>query len=206
MEIGYRSTLVGLAAAVLMAACVGSATAGRLSLSHGSLVRATWAALRFQLLGITGAECPVTLEASYHSTTSAKVVGTLSGYMTRALLGRCITGSATILSETLPWHIQYGGFNETLPRPRPILNLVGSSWKISNALTGSCVARTTSMEPSTAIAEPTYEAGGNGIIERIRTDEIRRIECVPLGRGNLAGSAAVTESPGGARNVLLRLI
>jgi len=205
MHTRIKLTLIGLSAALLMATAVGTASAGRLSFSHAELVRASFAAIRYQLLGITGAECPVTLESSFHSRTYSKTVGTLVGYVTRASLGRCITGSATILSETLPWHIQYGGFNEALPRPKPINNVIGLSLRINNALSGSCLARSTATEPIVYISEPTYEAGGNGIIERITVDETKRIECVGIGRGNFKGEGTITESAG-VRNELVRLI
>jgi len=205
MHTRSKLILIGLGAALIMVVGIGSASAGRLSLSHGELTQLRWAALRFQLLGITGAECPVTLESSFHTQTITKTVGTLIGYVTRASLGRCITGSATILSETLPWHIQYGGFSESLPRPKPIQNLVGASFRISNSFIGSCLATTEANRPGVGIAEPTYEAGGNGIIERLRVDETKRIFCNNLGEGSFAGSAVVVESRGG-RNVLIRLI
>jgi len=205
MHTRIKLTLIGLSAALLMATAVGIASAGRLSFSHAELVQARFAAIRFQIAGITGAECPVTLESSFHRTTFVKTVGALVGYVTRASIGRCITGSASILSETLPWHLQYGGFNEVLPRPRPINNLIGLSFRISNALTGACLAKTTATEPIVTISEPTYEAGGNGIIERTRVDAERRIECPGIGRGNFAGEGAITDSTG-ARNELVRLI
>jgi len=205
MHTRSKLVLIGLGAALLMAASVGSASAGRYSISHGELFRLSWASLRFQIIGITDAECPVTLEASLHSRTTSKVAGTLLGYITRASLGRCITGNATILSETLPWHVQYGGFNEALPRPKPIINITGFALQINNAVTGVCLMRTTATEPLTVITEPTYEAGGNGIAERLTTDETKSMACPPLGRGTIAGSSAVTDSSG-ARNVLIRLI
>jgi len=205
MHIRSKLFLIGLGTAMIMAVGVGSASAGRISISHGELTRLIWSSLKFQLAGITGAECPVTLEASYHSTTISKTPNTLLGYVTRASISRCITGNATILSETLPWHIQYGGFTETLPRPKLIQNLVGATFLINNPLIGTCRSRTTATEPGVAIVEPTYETGGNGIAERVRVDETKRIECVGIGRGNFAGEARSTESAG-ARNVLVRLI
>jgi len=206
MSTRSKLALIGLGAALIMAAAVGSASAGRYSISHGELFQLRWSSLRFQSAGITEFECPVTLESSLHSRTITKTVGTLLGYITRASLGRCITGSGTILSETLPWHVQYGGFNESLPRPRPIINIVGLALRMNNALTGACLLRTTAAQPLVVITEPTYEAGGNGIAERLTMDSTKRIECAPLGPANFAGSASIVESPGGARNVLVRLI
>jgi len=205
MRTRSKLVLMGLGAALIMAAAVGSASAGRYSISHGELFKIRWASLRFSLVGTTIAECPVTLESSLHNRTLAKTVGTLLGYVTRASLGRCIAGSATILSETLPWHVQYGGFSEALPSPRPIITIVGFAFRLNNAITGPCLMRSTSLEPVKGIIGPTYEAGGNGIAERFTMETSNSIECPQVGRFNFAGSAPVTESAG-ARNVLVRLI
>lgn len=54
MRTQYKAMVVGLvAAALLMSTSVGFTLAGRLSLSHGELVRVRWASLRFQIVGIT---------------------------------------------------------------------------------------------------------------------------------------------------------
>jgi hypothetical protein len=60
-------------------------------------------------------ECALTLEGSLHSRTLVKTTGALIGYITRATLGTCSRGSATILSTSLPWHVRYASFSGTLP-------------------------------------------------------------------------------------------
>jgi hypothetical protein len=63
--------------------------------------------------------CPVTIEGSYHSATIRKVRGALIGVITRAVINGnnppCEGGRATILQETLPWHITYDEFMGMLP-------------------------------------------------------------------------------------------
>jgi len=50
--------------------------------------------------GFAGAKCNLTLEGSVHSATLTKTVGLLIGYITRASIGPCPTGSATLLTAT----------------------------------------------------------------------------------------------------------
>lgn len=115
-----NAMLAVAASAVLMATAVGSASAGRLSLSTRTF-RVTWTSLEFSesSFGIS-IRCPVTFEGSFHSSTIAKVSGSLIGYITRAPLASsaCTGGSgegAAFGNESLPWHIRYNGFAGTLP-------------------------------------------------------------------------------------------
>jgi len=204
-----RSTLaiVGLAAALVMALAVGSASANHLSLSHGNLNRAIWNPLEFRG-GFGTVKCPVTLEQSFHSVTISKVVGALIGYVTGATVGTCTQGSATVLTATLPWHIQYGGFLGSLPRFTGVKELlIGASFQIREPVFGvTCLARSTTTNPSVGIAEEiTWEAGGNGIIRTLKAENGASIPCGSFS-GRFEGVARVTESPGGATNVLIRLI
>jgi hypothetical protein len=108
-----KRLLLILAAAGLLGALVSTASAGRLSLSSQTF-RATFARTDF-IGGFSTVECAVTLEGSMHGRTFAKTGGRLLGYVTRASLSSCTSGSATILTESLPWHLSYGGFFEPLP-------------------------------------------------------------------------------------------
>lgn len=197
--------LASLAATLAMAFAVSSASANHLSTSHGSLFKNVFASLAFKGLGITNTACPVTMEGSFHSATISKVVGSLIGAVTHVTVGTCTTGHATVLSETLPWHIQYGGFREVLPEPRPILNLIGASFRVEGSL-ATCLTTTTATNPASAIAEPTYEAGGNGKMTgaSLRTDPTRRIPCGGI-NGEFVGSATSVESVTG-EVLLVRLI
>jgi hypothetical protein len=108
-----RTSTALLAAITILAALTSTATAGRLSSSSQTL-RGTFARMSFGG-GFGTTECAVTLEGSLHSRTIAKTNGALIGYITRAILGTCPRGSATILTASLPWHARYASFSGTLP-------------------------------------------------------------------------------------------
>jgi len=122
-----RLAVVLAGAAVLATgAC---ASAQRLSIG-GRTIRVTWAHLEL-FDEITGGEgstmrCPVTLEGSFHSATIRKTRGALIGHVTRASIpsGHCTNGNATVLIETLPWHLTYEGFEGALPTISRLLFLL----------------------------------------------------------------------------------
>jgi len=114
MKLG-RVLIALVAVAVVLGVLVASASARNYELSSQTF-RTTFA--RFDLSGGIGAvECPVTMEGSFHTRTITKTVGSLIGYIREATIGGgCRRGSATILRETLPWHMRYAFFGGTLPR------------------------------------------------------------------------------------------
>src|ERR1044072_1283544 len=158
MRHSTKLAIIGLAAALLMTLIVGTASASRISISNKNLWRSAFAQFRFGAFGITAFDCELTLDGSFHSSTIAKIHRALIGHLTLASLGRCVTGSATILRATLPWHIAYSGHMGPLPPPRPSLRLVN----VSIAAGVGCLLRTTEEAPARVILEPTYEGGGNG--------------------------------------------
>ncbi len=198
--------LAGFAAMLVMALGVTSASANRLSLSHLTN-RAIFNPLEFRG-GVGAARCRVTLEQSFHSATLTKTVGALVGYVTGVTVARpCAAGEATALTETLPWHLQYGGFTGTLPQFRGlILNMVGAAFRVNESVFGiSCLARSTQERPSVGIVEGIeWERGNNGIVRTLVADESREIPCGSFA-GRFGGTATVTESAG-STNVLIRLI
>lgn len=206
MHTRIKLITVGLAAALLMALAAGSASAGNLSLSHGSLWRAVFRPLQFKSGSLVAAACEVTLEGSFHTTTIRKVERALIGYITKAAVGACERGAATVLTATLPWHVEYGGFTGSLPEISGVrLLLIGASFQIRDAILGSiCLSRTSEAEPAAGIAE--LPAGSeNRIVSGLRAEETQRIRCGSL-NGAFAGTASVTEQPGGAANLLVKLI
>ena len=60
--------------------------------------------------------CDVTRVITLHRRTFAKVANTLIGYVTDVRATNCTERSTGALTETLPWHVTYGGFSGTLPR------------------------------------------------------------------------------------------
>jgi hypothetical protein len=99
---------------VATAAFVASASAGKFSTSNQAL-RATWREIVFTDPFGGSIRCPVTLEASLHARTFVKGTYNLIGHITRAFVGACSGGEATILMETLPWNIRYQSFEGRLP-------------------------------------------------------------------------------------------
>ena len=130
---------VVVGAAVLLGALVGVASARNLSASNQTL-RATFNRMNFTG-GFGTIECALVFEGSFHARTIAKVVGTLSGFVTRAVVSSCARGGATVLSETLPWHIRYRGFTGTLPNINTVsADVSGTAWVIREPFGVTCLS------------------------------------------------------------------
>ncbi len=164
-----RLAFAGLAAMLLMAFAVNAASANNLSVSNRN-IRIVWESLEFENSSQALARCPVTLEGSFHESTIRKVLDTLIGYITRAAVGTCATGHATVLQATLPWHIRYMGFAGTLPRITAVfLLLVNAGFEIEN-LNFFCLALTEERNPADGRAS--VEAGG-AITGLVPNEEVR---------------------------------
>jgi hypothetical protein len=155
MKILTSHFLATVMAALTLMVTAGSATAGRLSVNNKEF-RVTWVTLR-AIAGGNIIGCPVTLEGSFHSATVRKATGALIGHVSRAIVigteGPCTGGTVTVLSATLPWHLQYRGFTGTLPRIRTVLlRLIGVSVSVRPSGLVACLARTTEEEPAEAEA------------------------------------------------------
>jgi hypothetical protein len=166
MVIRSRLLLVSVMTAAVLLVAVGSASARRLQLST-HLFLAIWTSLEFVIEGSSPILCPVTLEGSFHSRTLSKVSGQLIGYITKAKVQAvCTNGNASVLSETLPWHVRYSSFIGALPSITGVaLQMVGMSMSIEEAL-GSCLWRTTASAPFSAILQLE-----NGVARTLRADE-----------------------------------
>jgi len=164
--------LATVSATVLLGALVSSASARNFSVSNQN-ISAMWSSVHFAgpFGGLT--DCHLTLEGSLHSRTFAKVAGSLIGYITRAILGRCETGTATIEQERLPWHVSYSGFEGALPNIRSIfVHVVGASFRVRTTEGITCHVVTTAAEPARGIFHrntATHEITEAGIEGRIRT-------------------------------------
>lgn len=121
-----KLVITALAATAVLAALVSSASARNIETSSQTF-RVTWTSLELSGGGAT-VRCQVTLEGSFHSRTIAKSVGALIGYVTaaRSKNESCTGGrgwafngterqGTTTLANSLPWHVQYNGFEGTLP-------------------------------------------------------------------------------------------
>jgi len=186
-------------ASVWLATAVGVAAATRLELDERRF-NAKWSSLKFKgPFGETHANCPITLEGSFHSNTIAKTVGALIGHISRATSGTCIEGSTTILQESLPWHITYAGFSGTLPDITLIMiNLVGASFQVP-----LCLSTTTTARPARGNIELIRERGGLLKATNLVADPTFTIPC-GIATGRFEGTATTEKLAGG--QILVRLI
>src|SRR6476659_4031993 len=139
--------LASVAATVLLGALVSSASARNFEISEQRIM-ATFTNVEFHLIGAT-ARCALTIEGSLHTRTMAKVSGSLIGYITRAELGPCASGTATIHQASLPWHVRYSGFAGPLPEINSIItHVIGASFRVQVG-SQNCAATSTATEPVT---------------------------------------------------------
>jgi hypothetical protein len=181
MEMRHRSKLLlaGLTAALAFGAFVSASSANRLGLkggtSNGQQFRATWNKLKFE--GFATVECHVTIEGSFHSRTISKVLEALVGYVSRVTVDetRCTNGSARALTETLPWHIRYGGFTGTLPIITGILlRLVGGRFlvQVAGLINAKCLYTSSAASPMKGIVNRNTATGaGEGEATSLRVEE-----------------------------------
>lgn len=194
--------LVGVAAALMLAAVASTASANRLATNETGIT-ISWSRLSFSGGGST-IVCEVTLRGAFHSRTITKTLNSLIGTITAGTIGTCDgDGRATILTGTLPWHITYGGFGGRLPTiTSATLNLIGASFQVSDGIT--CLAATTTSEPGRGIASL---SGGN--VTGLRADETALIDlqggflCELAGDSRFSGSASVTTAGGGTLTITL---
>lgn len=146
MKLG-KVILVVVGATVLLAALVSTASAGRLSTSSTAL-NATWTRFGFRG-GLGTADCEVILNGSFHERTISKTNGTLSGFITAGNINRCARGGATVLRETLPWHVQYDSFTGALPTIVSIrARIIGVAFRVREPTFAiECLSRSTAEEP-----------------------------------------------------------
>lgn len=197
--------LAGFTAMLVFATAVGTASANRLSISNKAY-RVTWSALKFEPGEVI---CPVTLEGSFHSNTINKVLRALIGYTSRAVVNSaaCTGGGATILTETLPWHNQYGGFTGRLPEITGVLlNLVNASFQIRLNFFGiTCLAKSTAENPAQGIVQ----VGAGGVVTGLQANNAVGIPltggCAFLGSARFSGTGTVTLL-GAATAITIRLI
>jgi hypothetical protein len=120
MRTSAKPILTALIAALLLASAVGTASAGRLSISNQQF-RVNWSRLEFISEG-QDARCQVTLEGSFHSRTINKTPGALIGAITKInVKTESCEGSADARpARAPPWHVTYEAFTGTLPNPTRI--------------------------------------------------------------------------------------
>ncbi len=184
-----------LAAACLLMLVAGSVGARNLSLTESEF-QIQWAGLEFRNnIAAPPLVCPATLSGRFHARTFAKVSGALIGVVDNVSIfrngrttERCRGGGITILTESLPWHVTYGGFFGTLPSIRSVrVNIIGAAFRIEWEELATCLIRTSASEPfvgfiATAPESASGPLSASGTI--LAADGI----CGPLGiKTSLAG-------------------
>jgi hypothetical protein len=189
MRLTTKSYIALVVTTLALCATVASASANRLSVSN-RFFRLTWASLEFEVAGTT-TRCPITLEGSFHSSTFRKIEEALVGNVTRGLVNGarppCTGATTTILAESLPWHIRYGGFIGALPNiSRLTIRVIGFTLRIDfDGILPPCLLRTTTENPARFFLE--REAGG--AIAGVSSDPSSSI---PLSNGFGCGVAEAT--------------
>ncbi len=192
--------LAASGATIVLAALVSGASANRLSQSSSTL-RATWTSAEFGG-GFGTVRCSLTIESSLHSRTFTKTAGALAGYVTRASVGPCASGSATILAATLPWHLRYASFTGTLPSISSItMNVIGVAFQIREPTFGiTCLATSTTTEPAGGALN--RESGGAATSVSLGGT----IETSCGIRGTLSGTSGAPTVAGATTRITLTLI
>jgi len=148
MKTYVKLILAAATTTVVLGLAVSSASARRIEVSVQRFHQ-VWGSLN--VVGeFATVKCPVTLEGSFHSKTTSKVIGQLVGYISRVTVGNssCTSGHLTALTETLPWHVTFEGFGGILPRITEI-HLLYIGWAFRFELLGaSCLWHTTTIEPA----------------------------------------------------------
>lgn len=161
-------SITATAAVVWLGVLASSSVAGRLSLSSQTF-RTTFPEV-IGRLPFGDAKCTMTVEGSFHSRTIVKVNESLVGYITRATLGACATGSMTVLTATLPWHLRYTSFVGTLPNISAIaMRAIGMSVQIREPVGITCLFRSTGSEPVPFV----FDVSGGTFIWSILSGVIR---------------------------------
>jgi hypothetical protein len=154
-----------LAASLLLAIAISTASASRLSVSHQTF-RIAWSSLEFlPLEELSEARCSVILEGSFHARSIAKAASGLIGAITHAMVATsencnavrliAFNGSesynGTASPNTLPWHLTYGSFTGTLPNIATV-RLMLSRFRFGLVAAGLCVGQYGTVEDSLTLS------------------------------------------------------
>lgn len=177
-------TLLLLAIVAAVTVMTAGASARVLEILNGGRgFREVWRELEFiSSTGGTTVRCAATLEGEFDTLAVAKTAGTNIGYVTRASLGACTGGSATVLTGTLPWELNYEAFTGTLPNIASIRQaLLRAAFQVRNEI-ATCLARSEASHPLYVISSTTREARGLLEMPSLRMEEGQSL---PLGGGFL---------------------
>lgn len=204
-----RTLLIALATGVTLAAAAGATPGANLSFSNRSF-RIVFQPIEFIVPGLGTVTCHATWEGAFHSTSIAKVLGNLIGYVTRAFIHRplplCGGGFAWILNgseeievlrvipaTTLPWHIRYRSFSGTLPNITAITVDIVDLAFMTRIFETLCLYKSTAASPARVIF--TVNAEG-----QVTVGKIDETVAIPRFSGAMACPATATiRAQGGVR-------
>jgi hypothetical protein len=197
----FRLKLATAGTVLMLCVLVSAASANRLR-SSGGTMRAVFPSATFSG-GWGSTSCALTLEGSLHSLEMTKTAGALVGYITRGSIAPCPVGTASILLETFPWHVQYVSFTGVLPNISSLLeNIVGASWWIREPFGIRCLFTSTTSAPATA--KFTREAGG-ALTKVELGGAIRSGDCFELS-GTTSGASSGLWNAGTTSRITVTLI
>ncbi len=200
MCVSARRIAIGILAFGVFAGLACTAAASRLVISEQGF-RLAYRSFEVNQVG-TIVRCPLTLEGSFSSESFPKTSGLRVASISRATLseGACTNGTMRLLSETLPWAVQYASFTGTLPEIRSVaLHLLGAAMRITERVFEiSCLATSEAAKPVVLTAEP---------IREFQIEGLAASGSIPTGcsfEDSTSGSGTVTVA-GGSGPVLVFL-
>lgn len=192
-----HSAMAALTVVVVMAVTQAASARNLSSSSAETPSGAIWSALRMEAAGME-ATCPITLGGNLEVSSIAKRAGTRFGAVSEVRLGTCSRGTATVLTETLPWSMTYNSFTGMLPNITGVtVNLIGLAMRVVLSGVG-CLVRTESTQPARGIVTLRREEFGDLLPTEIRADETATIGltgeifCTFAGRGHFAGTGTLS--------------
>jgi hypothetical protein len=161
--------------------------------------------------GGNAVQCEVTLSGSYHSSTIAKVTGSLVGHATNVNVDTagCTGGNVQVLSGTLPWHYTYQGFRGVLPRIEGgMFHVINVAYLID--IEGiECLGRSDVTDPvigETTVSTTTGQVTSltaQGVVDVGDLSEFA-FQCDFIGSGQFSGTGRVRDAEGNL--VFIRLV
>jgi hypothetical protein len=212
MRTSIKLAGAALVAALVFAGTVTAASARNLSISNQNF-RVVYTPLIFEIGSGTPINCNVTMEGSFHYRTSSKSIGSLTGYITRAVVSHPCTGfgeawiyngidrALTNNVNSLPWHTTFEGFTGTLPAIASLRLLAIGSRFVIQGVFGVCLSV---YGPNSNNAIATLNA--SGVITEIHPES----QAIPqesgtCGTGVFSGRGVVTVL-GSTTSITIRLI
>jgi len=197
--------LAMLVVVLASAIAASTASAGRISVNV-SAIEVLFSALKARA-GAFEVSCPTTLGGTFGSAVISKLSRIRWGVVYNASLAEasCTGGSATVLTESLPWEIQYSSFSGVLPIIERIsTSVVNAAWEVLiNSI--KCYLHTTASSP----AKLRFVVESGGAVTGYEAEPNARIPltgealCAFAGEASLSGVGTVRESRGAPIRITL---